>query len=103
MGPDKKEFSKLKPIRRLSIKKSIADRYPRNALCPCKSGKKYKRCCWAKGNEPGPDFVTSETINAHKKTVAYANKKYKKLTGKDWKFGKDIAGKLQKSSCTLEA
>lgn len=56
MGPDKKEFSKLKPIRRLSIKRSMADRYPRNALCPCGSGKKYKRCCWSKGNEPGPSI-----------------------------------------------
>lgn len=75
-------FSKHKRVRCLSIKKTVADRFPRNAKCPCRSGLKFKRCCWPKGNQPGPDFVTSESILAKKKEVIYANKIYKKLTGK---------------------
>lgn len=98
MGPDKNEFSKSKPIKHLNIKRSIADRYPRNALCLCKSGKKYKHCCWRKGNEPGPDFVTLETELAKKKEVTYAIKKYKRLTSKP-----NVVSELQEPSIIIKS
>jgi hypothetical protein len=37
-------------------------RLPRNAPCPCGSGKKYKQCCWKKGFE----YLVDEDGNAFK-------------------------------------
>jgi hypothetical protein len=33
---------------------AAAERVPRNAPCPCGSGKKFKRCCLSRGDAPNP-------------------------------------------------
>jgi predicted glycoside hydrolase/deacetylase ChbG (UPF0249 family) len=38
------------------------NRVPRNAPCPCGSGKKYKQCCWKKGFE----YLADEEGNVSK-------------------------------------
>jgi len=37
------EYSELKPLPR-NVRKNTM----RNKPCPCKSGKKFKKCCWSK-------------------------------------------------------
>lgn len=40
-----------KPTTRLRVKlkpRRVPPKIRRNSLCPCGSGKKYKKCCWIK-------------------------------------------------------
>jgi len=40
-----------KSAKKISIVKKKADEVGRNDLCPCGSGKKYKKCCGAPNND----------------------------------------------------
>ncbi|HQH50286.1 MAG TPA: SEC-C metal-binding domain-containing protein [Candidatus Cloacimonadota bacterium] len=43
---------------------------PRNALCPCGSGKKYKKCCLLKNTRPSPHEFIEATRKAFSKNTA---------------------------------
>jgi hypothetical protein len=49
----------------------------RNETCPCGSGKKHKKCCMFKGQQP---MLTVESIKYIKKTTAYLKKRHKRET-----------------------
>ena len=45
---EEKEVPKLKRMNKLRRKN-----WMRNKPCPCKSGKKFKKCCWSKVSKEG--------------------------------------------------
>jgi len=45
----------------------------RNKPCPCESGKKFKHCCWRKGNE-NPDYHSPIYDREYKKYIDYDKK-----------------------------
>jgi hypothetical protein len=48
---------KLTKFRRpRQLRQGTIDRKGRNTICGCGSKKKYKKCCWSKGNAPGTAF-----------------------------------------------
>lgn len=69
---------KLTKFRRTKqLRQGVADRYPRNKPCPCGSKKKYKHCCWSKGNAPGNSFQSEEFFKEFEKKIVYSQKRAK--------------------------
>lgn len=65
------------------LRQGVADRYPRNKPCPCGSGKKYKHCCWSKGNAPGKSFHSQIFWEDVVKIMNYNKKKQKEMDNDD--------------------
>jgi hypothetical protein len=82
---------KLTKFRRpRQLRQGTIDRKGRNTICGCGSKKKYKKCCWSKGNAPGTALQSHLFFEEFEKQAKYAQKKYKGLTNDD-------SGALQES------
>jgi len=60
----------------------MGNKIGRNELCPCGSGKKYKKCClYARDKSDQEDTLTPLAQRINKKSERYRHKQYEKLTG----------------------